>query len=283
MRSLNILLMLATTFFFSCGEKNVTPNGYKITKYSSSNGRKPSPGEKAYVHVYAYTDGKFQNSTRQNDRVMPVHIYSKEELLKMKETGESNPVYEAVSMMAVGDSIAIDIPITADMQKNPQMANVKEMHYDIVMIEAKTNAQIQAEKEAEKAAIENISNQVEDMAAQYTSGKLNDKLITTESGLKYMVLKEGNGAVPEYNRMVQVNYYGALTTGERFDDSFTRGKPHSFPLGKGRVIKGWDEGIALLKGGDQAMLFIPSELGYGKAGSGKIPPDAELIFYVEVL
>ena len=284
MRINMVLLILAATLFFSCGEKkNVTPNGYKITPYSSTNGQKPANGDMAYVHIYAYTDGKLLNSTRQNNRLLPVKIYSKDELLKMKESGQPNPVYEAVSMMAIGDSISIDIPITEEMKKNPQTANATEMHYDIVLVEAKTTAEMEAEKEAQRAVVEKISNQVKEMATQYTAGELNDKLTTTASGLKYMVLKEGNGPAPELNKTVQVNYYGALTNGARFDDSFTRGRPHSFPLGAGRVIKGWDEGIALLKKGSHAMLFIPPDLGYGKADKGSIPPDSELIFYVEVL
>ncbi len=99
-----------------------------------------------------------------------------------------------------------------------------------------------------------------------------------------MVLEEGTGNPTQVGKEIDVHYYGMLTNGEMFDNSFNRGSPISFPLGTGRVIPGWDEGLALMKGGDRGVLFIPSELGYGKAGSGaKIPPDSELIFYVEIL
>jgi FKBP-type peptidyl-prolyl cis-trans isomerase len=75
-----------------------------------------------------------------------------------------------------------------------------------------------------------------------------------------------------------------LTNGKKFDDSFERGTPIPFTLGVGQVIQGWDEGIALLKEGDKAVLFIPSELGYGETGAGAdIPPNAELVFYVELV
>ena len=88
-------------------------------------------------------------------------------------------------------------------------------------------------------------------------------------------------AVP--GREVEVNYFGVLADGTPFDNSFKRGQTFTFPLGAGRVIPGWDEGIAMLNVGSKATLFVPYELGYGEAGSPpNIPPKAELIFYVEL-
>ncbi|MEZ4932418.1 MAG: FKBP-type peptidyl-prolyl cis-trans isomerase [Saprospiraceae bacterium] len=287
--------MCHLVFFSACGEKNITPNGYKFTVHHTSNGQKPAPGDMAFVHIYGYVDGKFQNSTRQNDRVLPVRVNSKEELQTIKDKGTPNPIYDAVSVMSVGDSISIFIPVTEEMKKNPQMANAKEMRYDIVMLESKTQEDYQAEQKADKERREEegkilkareseVATVVTDLAAQYRSGKLKDQLTTTESGLKYMILEPGNGPTTQNGQKVTVNYYGTLTDGTMFDNSFKSGQPFSFNLGQGRVIKGWDEGVALLKGGDQAVFFIPSELGYGKTGSGaRIPGDSELIFYIEVL
>ncbi|MEZ4956143.1 MAG: FKBP-type peptidyl-prolyl cis-trans isomerase [Saprospiraceae bacterium] len=296
MRNLSFSMLLCATLFFSaCGEKNITPNGYKFTVHHTSNGQKPAPGDMAFVHIYGYVDGKFQNSTRQNDRVLPVRVNSKEELQTIKDKGTPNPIYDAVSVMSVGDSISIFIPVTEEMKKNPQMANAKEMRYDIVMLESKTQEDYQAEQKADKERREEegkilkareseVATVVTDLAAQYRSGKLKDQLTTTESGLKYMILEPGNGPTTQNGQKVTVNYYGTLTDGTMFDNSFKSGQPFSFNLGQGRVIKGWDEGVALLKGGDQAVFFIPSELGYGKTGSGaRIPGDSELIFYIEVL
>lgn len=296
MRNLSFSMLLCATLFFSaCGEKNITPNGYKFTVHHTSNGQKPAPGDMAFVHIYGYVDGKFQNSTRQNDRVLPVRVNSKEELQTIKDKGTPNPIYDAVSVMSVGDSISIFIPVTEEMKKNPQMANAKEMRYDIVMLESKTQEDYQAEQKADKERREEegkilkareseVATVVTDIAAQYRSGKLKDQLTTTESGLKYMILEPGNGPTTQNGQKVTVNYYGTLTDGTMFDNSFKSGQPFSFNLGQGRVIKGWDEGVALLKGGDQAVFFIPSELGYGKTGSGaRIPGDSELIFYIEVL
>lgn len=106
-----------------------------------------------------------------------------------------------------------------------------------------------------------------------------------ESGLGIKVLAEGSGPMPESGKNVKVNYAGYLENGKKFDSSFDRNEPFEFPLGQGRVIRGWDEGIAKLKIGSKAILQIPAELGYGErgAGGGVIPPSATLYFIVEVI
>jgi peptidylprolyl isomerase len=105
----------------------------------------------------------------------------------------------------------------------------------------------------------------------------------TPSGLIYVITQHGAGPQPKTGDTVIVNYTGVLTNGMKFDSSLDRGRPFSFELGAGRVIKGWDEGIAKLHVGDQATLIIPSDLGYGPTGSGPIPKDATLIFIVELM
>lgn len=107
---------------------------------------------------------------------------------------------------------------------------------------------------------------------------------TTPSGLIYIITKRSNGRNPRPGETVIVNYTGLLTNGVKFDSSLDRGQPFKFKLGEGRVIKGWDEGIEKLRVGEQATLIIPSELGYGARGAGgTIPPEAKLIFIVELI
>jgi FKBP-type peptidyl-prolyl cis-trans isomerase len=109
--------------------------------------------------------------------------------------------------------------------------------------------------------------------------------VKTPSGLIFLTTKPGIGVQAKAGNTVSVHYTGTLTDGTKFDSSRDRGEPIEFPLGQGRVIKGWDEGIARMKVGEQAILVIPPTIGYGSrgAGGGMIPPDATLIFVVELV
>lgn len=107
---------------------------------------------------------------------------------------------------------------------------------------------------------------------------------TTESGLRYVDIQEGEGKTPEKGNTVVVHYTGSLADGTKFDSSRDRDRPFSFKLGQGQVIKGWEEGISTMKVGGRRQLIIPPELGYGQKGAGGvIPPNATLIFDVELL
>lgn len=107
---------------------------------------------------------------------------------------------------------------------------------------------------------------------------------TTASGLTYVITQHGTGRIPLAGETVIVNYTGLLGNGTKFDSSLDHGAPFEFPLGVGRVIKGWDEGVAKLHLGDQATLIIPASIGYGERGmGGVIPPNATLIFLVELV
>jgi FKBP-type peptidyl-prolyl cis-trans isomerase len=107
--------------------------------------------------------------------------------------------------------------------------------------------------------------------------------VKTASGLVYQDLVVGTGATATAGKTVSVHYTGTLTDGKKFDSSLDRGTPFSFPLGAGRVIKGWDEGVAGMKVGGKRKLTIPPDLGYGPQGTGPIPGNATLIFDVELL
>jgi FKBP-type peptidyl-prolyl cis-trans isomerase len=110
-----------------------------------------------------------------------------------------------------------------------------------------------------------------------------NKEYTTASGLKYKITEKGKGPKAVVGANVSVHYVGTLLDGTKFDSSRDRGQPFNFKLGEGRVIKGWDEGIALLNVGDKAIFTIPSTLGYGPNAMGKIPANATLIFEVELV
>jgi peptidylprolyl isomerase len=106
----------------------------------------------------------------------------------------------------------------------------------------------------------------------------------TASGLEYEDVVEGTGPSPAQGQTAVVHYVGTLPNGEKFDSSRDRGQPFEFPVGLGRVIKGWDEGVATMKVGGTRKLTIPPDLGYGARGAGGvIPPNATLLFEVELL
>ncbi|RZN83086.1 MAG: peptidylprolyl isomerase [Winogradskyella sp.] len=127
---------------------------------------------------------------------------------------------------------------------------------------------VAAEREAKKAQLDKLAVGFEE----------------TASGLRYQVIQKGSGKKAEKGNTVSVHYKGQLADGTVFDSSYKRNAPLDFQVGVGQVIAGWDEGICLLNVGDKARLVIPSDLGYGSAGAGGvIPPDATLVFDVELM
>jgi len=108
--------------------------------------------------------------------------------------------------------------------------------------------------------------------------------VKTASGLSYTDIVKGSGAAPVSGKGVTVHYTGWLEDGKKFDSSLDHGKPFVFRIGAGEVIPGWDEGVMSMRVGGKRKLFIPAQLGYGAAGApGAIPPNANLIFEVELL
>ena len=154
------------------------------------------------------------------------------------------------------------------IEKNGEKAN----NFDAAKIF--TSELEKLKKEAEIKA-ENAKKAIEELKKGAT---------VTESGLAYKITKKGSGPKAEAGKTVSVHYTGKLTDGTKFDSSYDRNQPIDFPLGQGRVIKGWDEGISLLNVGSKATFIIPPDLAYGARGAGGvIPPNATLIFEVELV
>ena len=144
--------------------------------------------------------------------------------------------------------------------------------------ETMTNLEKDMESKQKEASQKNASNGKKFLA----ENKKKEGVKTTASGLQYKVIKEGTGPQPKGTDTVTVNYRGTLIDGTEFDSSYKRGQPATFPLNA--VIKGWTEGLQLMKVGSKYQIFIPASLGYGERGAGAdIGPNSTLIFEVELM
>ena len=124
----------------------------------------------------------------------------------------------------------------------------------------------------------------EDSNPQAESTMAEENIVTTDSGLQYVEITEGTGAMPKPGQKVEVHYTGTFEDGRKFDSSRDRNSPFTFKIGVGQVIKGWDEGVATMRVGGRRKLIVPPDLGYGARGAGGvIPPNATLLFDVELL
>ncbi len=160
---------------------------------------------------------------------------------------------------------------------------------EIIRVGAKAEAfkSDQAAFESLLTSIESHGQEKELAAMEEAMNKIKKQwpdAITTPSGLQYVVVKEGTGdETPTKGTMVKAHYTGKLLDGTKFDSSYDRGQPIDFPVGAGRVIKGWDEAFLAMKKGEKRVLIIPSDLGYGPSGRGPIPPNATMVFDVELV
>lgn len=270
-----------------------TENGTRYSIFTADRVGEPvNMGDYVYFHAAMMTErDSFMFGTR-DDGGEPQMVQIKE----LDPTApQVSPIEDVLSLMAQGDSAVIRVNLDQFPSKPPGLENDSVLLYTVAVTEVIDEAtyvtRLSAEELAMKEAMDVTKGREEEMLAfasqvhkDYVAGSLDGDIKTTESGLKYVVHQEGEGAPAEAGRGVKVQYIGSLVSdGSVFDQSFGRGEALPFILGQGQVIPGWDEGIALLKEGGRATLFIPSELAYGARGAGAdIPPNSELAFYVEL-
>lgn len=198
----------------------------------------------------------------------------------------AGPLYKAFGMIKEGDSILIRIPTQTLFMESFRAAvptNLNPEGFITFCIGAEENKTMeQLEAESTVRSEKQLDKDIE-IIDQYLKEN-NIVAQSTESGLRYVVEIEGNGASPETGDNVTVNYSGYLLDGTQFDSSFDRNEPFTFAIGLQQVIRGWDEGIALFKEGGKGTLYIPSSMAYGERGAGgAIPPNSVLKFDVELI
>jgi FKBP-type peptidyl-prolyl cis-trans isomerase len=207
-------------------------------------------------------------------------------LLQYQQPAYPGDFYEMLGMMHLGDS-AVFMQLadsffikTAGAPMVPPEMQGKELTFKVKLVKIQSEQELQEEMMA-KMELERTA-EVGIIDAYIAENNINVE--PTESGLYVVVTEVGEGPKPNEGDRVKVHYTGTLLDGTKFDSSHDRGQPYEFALGKRQVIAGWDEGIAMLNEGSKATLIIPSSLGYGERGSGRIiTPFSPLKFDVELV
>jgi len=277
-----VILLGAVLFINGCNSKKFeqSEDGYKYMFINQTDGIKPKDESVAIYNLKYKTenDSLIFDSDQLGDPIaIPCTI---EQWKKM------GPLYKALLTAGKGDSIILKIPTNIlfkesfGMETPPQLLSSKEITLYIGVSDVLSQsefAQLQAKK-----ADEQITTDIEKIEKYLADNGIEAQ--TTPSGLHYLIVKEGTGKQAKAGDKVSVHYTGTLLDGTKFDSSVDRGEPFKFDLGRGMVIAGWDEGIALLKEGGKADLYIPSSLAYGTRGAGAaIKPNSILKFEVELL
>lgn len=286
-----ILFFVVLGLTIGCGDKTASqanikraPNaGFDYKQFVETGGELPKVGEFVFftMDIYDDRDSLLQKNTEQLN-YPSIEVLPSEDINRKK-----NPMLDIISILAVGDSAAILLP--ADSIPGglpPQMSYVKNLEYHVTIKDILTAEENTAKRLAAQEVAMARQKEVEDLTAttleSYKAGSLD--LLTTPNGVKYHIHENGTGDLPQENQEVTMSYYGrSVSTGEKFDESFSRGRGYPFRLGTGAVIQGWHEAARYLPLGTRASIFIPAELGYGAQGSPPvIAPNAELYFYVIV-
>jgi FKBP-type peptidyl-prolyl cis-trans isomerase len=283
-----ILLTAVVLFTVSCGEGGKSGlDGYKKTesgllyKFNAKGDGTATPVEGDFldvVMVYGTED-----TTLFDSRTIP----TREKMsIPMMASVFQGDIYEGLGMMHKGDSASFAMVADSVWLKlfrmpsaPPGLDSLDYLYFHVKLNDILSAEEVQARKDQEMKEFQEaeLLARTEYLVANYPD------LQPDEKGLYYVRTEKGSGKKPLNGQNVKVHYTGTLLDGTKFDSSYDRGEPYEFPLGQGRVIQGWDLGIAKMQKGEKGVLIIPSNLGYGARGSGKIAPYSTLVFEVELV
>ena len=252
----------------------------KIVKHGNGK-RNPKIGDhlEMHIHVHIKDSSMFDSRKMNNNKPVPFQVQA--------PSFKGDPI-EGFMKMVAGDSAVMKLPVDSLLKQNKQMMPGMKagdvLIYEVVLVSAVSDSAFKMESTL-KADMQRAKDDA-DMIAYFK--KNNIKAIKTATGLYYTISKEGTGETAKKGQNVSVNYTGRLLDGKAFDSNtdpeFHHTDPFSLVLGTGSVIRGWDEGLALLKKGSKATLYIPSGLAYGSQDrSPTIPANSVLVFDVEIL
>jgi FKBP-type peptidyl-prolyl cis-trans isomerase len=283
MKNLKIIIACLLFASFAQAQKAVKYSKSKTTGLSYVM-HKSNKGPKLKLEDVVTLNLKY--STSKDSLVFDSWKMGKPIQLKIAKASFKGDLMDGLTLLTVGDSASFLINADSLFTKTfgaPRPAFIDSssfLNFTVKIISTTTDAALKAEEL--KAEKENAMKENE-VIAKYIA----DKQITpskSSSGLMYIITEPGSGEQAQAGKTVKVHYTGRLLDGTKFDSSLDRNDPIEFKLGQGMVIKGWDEGIALLKIGGKALLIIPSNLAYGSRGAGGvIPPFSPLTFEVELV
>ncbi len=284
-----LIIVLITISIASCSRGDLqfqeTESGMKYVFHEHSGKEKPGMGKVLSMNMsYSVNDSILFNSA---DMDMPIYI-------PLEQPGYPGDIYEAMGMMAIGDSASFKLDArsffigTAGMMEPPPFVKAgDDMLFHIRLIAAFNEEEfaIEEQRVMEEQMQKNLlrAEQEDDILLEYIADEGID-VSPTSSGLYYIEHEQGDGQKVESGDLVSVHYEGRLLDGTVFDTSYDRGEPLEFIVGQGWVIPGWDEGINMMYVGGKATLIIPSYLGYGdRSDIPVIPPFSTLVFDVDVI
>lgn len=288
------LLLVTALFTQACDNKNeykTTESGLKYRFINDVEGDKINEGDFLLMNISFY-DEKDSLLFSSSEQPYPMPIQYQDSMWS-----QGGQLFEGLKLLTNGDSIEFQVSAEDFYVKTNQAAVPENINkdsdikfnvgvVDVLDEEGFMAWQMEEFQKEQKRAAKNAEVQLakdETIIEDYLKEN-NIKAQKTESGLRYVVSKEGKGETPEAGSTVKVHYNGTLLDGTKFDSSYDRNEPLSFKIGMGQVIPGWDEGISLLKKGSKATLFVPSTLAYGERGAGNdIKPNSILVFEVELV
>jgi peptidylprolyl isomerase len=285
--SMAVMALLMAGTMSACTENSPYP-GYKMTpsgmyyRYLTQNeGETAKLGDVIAIDLDYYLMNEKGDSLLYSTSMIPEQAYD-----LVREPSFPGDLYEGFTMMHKGDSMSFIMNADSVFRRQFHAPVVPEfvtpdamIRWEVKMKDIMTEEEFMARQAAKEEAAFAEAQQVLDAFIAENG----IEATPTESGLIYVCTKPGKGSQPQAGQTVKVHYTGKLLDGTVFDSSVERDEPISIPIGVGRVIPGWDEGISMMKKGEKGILYIPAKLGYGAHGSGPIPPFSNLIFEVELI
>lgn len=256
-------------------------SGYLYELYTKETGEKPVVGDEVKYHELVFKNDSLVKSTMLQFEPIVAVLPTAD-----KVASPPPPTYDALFLMSPGDSlITYHVLDTFKNYQLPGWLSPRDtLIYTLKLLSVRSKTIIEQEKAAIMEQEKTVATATKALISDFNAGKLDQQLATTENGIRYIIHEPGEGEKAKDKQFVKVNYSGFLLDGTPFDNSFQKGVQFPFQLGRGSVIKGWEDAVPQLAKGGKGTFFIPYQLAYGEAGRPPaIPEKSDLVFYIELV